>query len=734
MPIRDLLRYAIITGVFAIPVLISVIVPSSMFFPYITGKNFAFRIIVELIFSLWVVLALLDARYRPRFSWLLAAILTWLAVIGVADVFGVNFFKSFWSNFERMEGYITLLHLVAYFVVAATVFNTDRLWNALWATTLGWSVIVVFIAMKPLFEALPDILSVPRLDGTFGNPIYLAIYSAFHFFIAAILFMRWRGGQWLRWLLGGVMLLHVLSVFYTQTRGTMIGLLGGILLAAIIIAIFERQQKLARGLAIGALATVALIVGSVFVLKDSEFAKTNPIVNRFTTYDLSGGTIQARFMNWGMAWEGIKDRPLLGYGQGNYGYVFSKYYNPRMYNEEPWFDRVHDIVFDWLVAGGFLGALAYFSIPAMLLLYLWYLRRKELAMSVTERALWMGLLAAYFFHNLFVFDNIVSYILYFSVLAYLAWRITEHDEPLWQTRVVDADMVKTVVLPVMLVVMAALIYFANLPGIKSSQALIQALVPQASGPETNYEYFETALKYDMLGRIEVREQLVQRAVQVARAEGIDAELRQRFMTLAETEMARELARTLQSARLELFMASFERNRGQFDKALMHLERARELTPTKQVVYFQLGEIYLNQGNDDEALQMFKIAFELEPRYDEARKLYALTLIRTGHADDAQQLLENRWETVAVDDARLLNEWLRAERYDVAKMILEVRHDANPDDGQLVVSLAAAHVALGERETAIDLLREFGGTHPEYEDQISKFIADIRAGRTPGQAE
>ena len=63
----DFLKVIVFGGLFIIPFL-TLHVADSYFFPYITGKNFDFRIIVDLVFVAWVVLALADAKYRPRFS------------------------------------------------------------------------------------------------------------------------------------------------------------------------------------------------------------------------------------------------------------------------------------------------------------------------------------------------------------------------------------------------------------------------------------------------------------------------------------------------------------------------------------------------------------------------------------------------------------------------------------------------------------------------------------------
>src|SRR5438105_119115 len=114
------LRWGVLTGIFIVP-FVAFVAPSAsshfpslvpfgnLFFPYITGKNFLFRIVVELVLLCYVMLALAEPKYRPRTSWLMWAVLAFVAWMAVATVFSIDPIKSFWSNFERMEGYIGLV-------------------------------------------------------------------------------------------------------------------------------------------------------------------------------------------------------------------------------------------------------------------------------------------------------------------------------------------------------------------------------------------------------------------------------------------------------------------------------------------------------------------------------------------------------------------------------------------------------------------------------------------------
>ena len=103
-------------GLFIVP-LIPLYVSSSLFFPFITGKAFIFRTIIEIVFLSWVILAVNFGEFRPKRTYLFWALVAFIVAITLATVFGANPEKSFWSNYERMEGLVTHLHLFAYFLV-----------------------------------------------------------------------------------------------------------------------------------------------------------------------------------------------------------------------------------------------------------------------------------------------------------------------------------------------------------------------------------------------------------------------------------------------------------------------------------------------------------------------------------------------------------------------------------------------------------------------------------------
>ena len=133
--INSLLKKAIIAGLFLIIALTPLIVGSTVknqaepkyehyyscgicvgnsFFPYITARNFYFRIIIEIVFALWIILILRDKNYLPKKSWVLWAVTALIGILILSTLNSANPYKSFWSNYERMEGLIGFFHLFAY--------------------------------------------------------------------------------------------------------------------------------------------------------------------------------------------------------------------------------------------------------------------------------------------------------------------------------------------------------------------------------------------------------------------------------------------------------------------------------------------------------------------------------------------------------------------------------------------------------------------------------------------
>src|SRR3989344_1061155 len=265
MKLKTILHYIVIGGLFLIP-FVPLIIANSLYFPFIVGKAFAFRILIEIVFAAWLVIMLLDSRYRPKLSWISGSIGSFLFIIFLANIFGLNPYFSFWSNFERMEGFVTLLHLGAFFVVLGSVFD-EKLWKRFFHVSLGVSVFISFYSLFQLFGWIEIRQGGARVDGTMGNAIYLALYLMFHFFISLFYFLKAQK-YWLFYLL--TMLLNLIIIYFTASRGVILGLDLGLIIAFSLIFFLEKERKvLRRNIGITLLTLIVLIIGFLLV-KDSN--------------------------------------------------------------------------------------------------------------------------------------------------------------------------------------------------------------------------------------------------------------------------------------------------------------------------------------------------------------------------------------------------------------------------------------------------------------------------------
>ena len=731
--LNQFLRYIIFGAIFLVP-FVPLVVMSSFFFPFIVGKGVLFRILVELAMGAWVILAIGDKKYRPKFSWIFAGILSLVIVMFFADWLGDNPLKSFWSNFERMEGGVTLLHLLGYFVVITSFFDTEKIWKRFFNTSLTVSAGVGFYGIFQMLGWVGASQGISRLDISFGNASYLAIYMVFHIFLALFLLIRsQKWGNWRNCFYGGIIILDTFILYHTATRGAILGFVTAILLISFLIVLLEKKKLIFKKISWGILLGTLILVGGFIVFKNSNFIKDSEVLNRFATISLEETTTKSRFMIWNMAWQGVKEKPILGWGQENFNYVFNKNYDPRMYGQEEWFDRTHNVFLDWLIAGGFLGLLTYLFLFGTFLYYLWS-KKYENNFSLLEKSIFSGLLMGYFIHNLFVFDNLISYILFFTILGFVHNQISkansqeENKKESWLDRI-DDDTTLKIIAVVLIVLTLFSVHFFNTKCVLVNRALLQAIQPQTAGVIENLNYYKKALSYNSFANQEIREQLMKFAVNIKDL-NLDVEIKKELFELAVSEAEKEIKRDPENTRIEVFLGSLLGSYGYFDESLKHLQRGLELSPNKQSIRFEIGSDYVNRGEYDKAFEILKEAYELAPEYNRAKSLYILSAIYAGKEDLIEASLGSvdNWEVDFNTD--FVTAYNSVGEKQKAMEILENLVKNNPSNVQYHISLAAAYFENNQNSKSISELEKAIKLDSNFKEQGEKFIENIKSGVRP----
>jgi O-antigen ligase len=754
---------------------------SGFYFPFISGKNLLFRFLVEIAFFSWVALALANPQYRIaiRKSPLLITYGVFMIVLLVADVFGLDPMKSFWSNFERMEGYSAHLHFFAYFIVLSAMLQTaehyKRMFNYLVASNIAVLIVgygqllgangYIFSKLLPSVAAkfsqlFPIHMSENRLDATLGNSAYFAIYCLIFIFILGLMWSQHKEPRTAR-LYPVLMVLNLVALFYTGTRGTQIGLFVGalvmlgvlvfrwtdskkellvatissfaymaymayslfiengllsyfsqisyayaaILLASTVSVLLRTKEpfrKAGAGIFIG-IVTAVLLFQSV---KHTSFVQNSPTLARLASISPNDLTGMSRLTIWKVSLEAFKERPVLGYGQENFSDIYaSKFVPDKMWRLESWYDRSHNVFFDWLVAAGALGLLSYLSLYAVALWVMW---RKRSEMPFMERAIVTGALAGYFVHNIFVFDNLISYSIFFLLLAYIAFRSGSRGGLEYGKKIED-DQLQTIYIPAAVVLLIVSAYLFVYKPVMVNKNMVRGLdigrhmqtMPFPEVVRLTKQSFERAIAYNTLGSEEALEQYqmtATRLLSITVPENISAE--DRKLTLdalrelsegVNRHIERSFERYKDDVRMLSIYGAYYNSAGYGVAAEQPLSIAHSLAPKKQLVSFELVRSYLLQEKFNEAYALAEETYDLAPEYPDALKVYLMAAAY-------------------------------AKQFSEASARLTLEKKITPFDPDVLSAL----VQTNQIQLAIVYLNELKKASPEYASQVDEYIRQLLA--------
>ncbi len=717
---KTLARWTVIGALFLLPFTV-LIVANDLFFPFITGKAFFFRILVEIAFVAWLILAAIDKKYRPKWSWVLIILVTFVAWMFIANIFAVNPQKAFWSNFERMEGWVTLVHLLMFFVVASTLLTVEKKWRAWWYTSIIAAVFVGIYGIMQLTGHAQITQGGVRLDASLGNAAYLAVYMLFNAFIAGWLAFTTKH-KWLRYLLLSLAVFFAFILFSTATRGTILGLAGGLFIVALLAAF--TMGKRARVIAVASVVLMLLIAGGFWAAKDTGRIRHDPVLSRIASISLSAGDV--RFSIWNIAWQGFIARPIVGWGQEGFNYVFNSYYKPSLYTQEQWFDRAHNEFIDWLIQGGAPAFLLYVGLFIATLLTLW-----RASFTRTEQIVLTALLIGYAFHDLFVFDNIISYILFFAVMAMVAGATEKRISFFEKIPELPERYLTTIAWPTAAVIMVTTIIVINVPGITAASNLITAL--SSNNYPQSISAWENVSAHPAFASQEVREQLMQYAISAVRNPKVPMADKQKIATLAITQMQKEAKEVPFDARIRFELAIGYASFGDTKDAIKQVKIARTLSPNKETIIIEEGLFYLYKNDTKDAAKAFKFAYNLAPQFSGLAIYGAAGNVLDGNMPVAQAILKKAFNTTVVDNPVLLNIYARTKQYPSIIAVLKQRLSGKHPTVQDAFRLADIYSITGNRTEALSIVQATIKANAKNSSVVSQgnaLIKMINSGNLP----
>ena len=749
-------------------------VSGSMLFPFITGKNFAFRIATEILFAIWGGLAVSRAEYRPRATPLFKMITAFVGIVFLADLFSPHPYRSFFSNYERMEGFMMVAHMYGYYIMLVSVFKTRRDWMIFFHASLAASIIASYWGLLQKLGYRVSIQGGFRVDATIGNPTYFAAYLLFHIWLLGILMYEYGKVWWRAALYAAILVFELAIIYFTATRGVVLALALATppFLAALVYFWRHISASPSGRWSIGRRIAAALLVVSLAVpllfwsIRKTEWVQASHALRRLSNYSLTESTIQDRLLIWKMSVKGVAERPILGWGQENYYLVFQKYFEPGLYGAEQWFDRSHNVFLDWAVHTGLLGLGTYLGILGVAV---WQIIRVMRGATLEVRSaeggtavakgdrlltgyhgtlfftglVLLGLFATDFFQKLFVFDNFTSYFLFFAFLAYSEYVSAPSPSQArgWARRGDGATVLRPrathagpVAAACLLGIMAVWGWWANVRPLRQSRDLIRTLTLVRAQADTASvaSAFRGVLAWRSFGDTEAREQLGALARDIAGNTQGPPEERKRFVDIALSELRKETGHSAPDVKHLLFILSIL-NRGlALDPAYgvqaeAVAQQALRLSPTKQAVYFEAAQFYLNQNKIAEAADLMERAWRLEPRFQHAGQ-YAWTLAvyakKPALAADVRRVLPPE---VFADAALVAIARAYQETGDLASAteLYAVLVKKVPANAQYRATYAALLANAGKRREARAEVEEAIRLDPAFEKEGKEFLQTIR---------
>lgn len=734
-------------AIVAAMVFIPIIFAPTMLFPYIVGKAFVFRFLALALFIVYTILALSSAVYRPRITPAIATFGGLTLVMGISTLFSIDPYKSFFGNYERMEGYVTTLLLFVFLVSLVGLRLKEVEWKKIFAIQVGVSLFVSCVAWIQYF-GLSFFAGVPVLgqcanssacqaDSTLGNPIYLGIYAALSAWLVAYAIFSKKAQSYLP-ILWTTLIVNLGALVFSGTRGASLGLFLGIFVAGLIYLYVNNYKAGLKKFLVGSVAVIVVSGVFLWAANTYSFAQNIPLVAKFG----SANTLFARINVWGIAIDSWKAKPIFGWGQENFIHAFNSYYNPAMYGQETYFDHPHNTYLGWLAMGGILGFTAYVAFICSVIWSVFQTYKKEEGEQASiGLAIAMGALVTYLIHIFFVFDNLTSIMLLIFMIAYFARGISFGSLGLPQ---LNASALRATALG-LIVVSLVFSYFSWWQPIYANKLIIEGMTGKGDTVlakiQDMHNSFNKAITLGSFGTYEATEQMATRGLALGQLVGsVDKDSAQEivnFNTDAKANLERNAQRPFDH-KAKFAYGIYLYTLGDLNGAEKYFTEALALAPKKQVAMLALAQVYTAKGDNDKALSLYKQAVEITPvpkasavrsAYNSLRIQYVQGLMLAGKNDEAVAMIKDLLPAATRSDfeslvASMTNVYARQQDMRGIINTLAQAQQMDPRNVNFIIWLARALAYAGQYEASAQQIAKLQVVDPAYVAQFQQELTQL----------
>jgi len=359
------------------------------------------------------------------------ALFTFLLIMSVTGIFGIDPHTSFFGTFFSSVGivFLIILGLLACLISEFTRRDFDFIRRLLLSAFIS-GVMVGLISYLPLLGFKSQILQLSDYAGsTIGNSSFAGTFLLFTLGFGGYLALTLK-----RWRKKLLIVLGILAILFCPTFFNADIWRGVVSLSEIF-----RSPLLLSGEAQGSqLGVIVLTLTSVFLWLAVSPKRIMKIIGTIffilCMISISWGYIGlldpaskihqhfmeikggVRFVFWDISERAVAERPFLGWGFENYQTVYQQHFDPIVfkdgYTNEQGVTNPHNIIYDMVVSSGILGLIAYLVLLGYVcIVFINFARSQEKEKRYT--VIFAGIILGYFVQNFFIFDTPTAYLVYF---------------------------------------------------------------------------------------------------------------------------------------------------------------------------------------------------------------------------------------------------------------------------------------------------------------------------------
>jgi len=348
---------------------------------FVISQYFLFCLLTEVILFFWLIKLILTFKSRTS-NWklnlrVILPACIFIFILGLTVIFSQSSYQSFWGSYSRKMGYLTWLHFFVFFLILFFNLKGKEQIKRILKTILFSSLAVITYGLcqflgfdfvdwyEPASQTF-RVFSTIGQPNFFGSWLLLVIPIIIWFLIhISEKFKKDKNvkQQVNKALVISLLFFAVFSLALTQSRGAWIGFFFSFFFFSIIYNFLQKQKRLA----------ILLVTLLAIIMVFTVYMNFNPLplksadpflVSRLKSLTALRHSVtgQTRIMDWVIALDLIKQRPILGYGLETQSFNFVKYYEPEWALVERinvYADRAHNDFLDTALVSGILGLLSY---------------------------------------------------------------------------------------------------------------------------------------------------------------------------------------------------------------------------------------------------------------------------------------------------------------------------------------------------------------------------------------